>query len=202
MKFKAAIFDLDGTLLDTLDDLADSANAALARHGFPGHAACAYKLFIGNGVKTLLRRAAPAGTGEDKALLEDLVAEFGREYQARWKAKTKPYPEILETLEKLEQKGVKLAVLSNKPHDFAQLMVNDFFPSTGFAVIFGARPGVPLKPAPDAAFEAAGVLDCPVGEVMLVGDSGMDMRAAHRPVKPDRSPRAPGGHPRRTVACP
>lgn len=175
---RAVVFDLDGTLLDSLDDLAAATNRTLAAAGYPTHAPEAYKSFIGDGVTQLVRRATPAEV--DDAAIPALVERLRTDYAQNWRNKTKPYAGIEQTLAELAARGLKLGVLSNKPHDFTLLMVRYFFPTIGWAAIAGGRPGVALKPDPEAARAICEELGVVAEEAALVGDSGMDMAAASR----------------------
>lgn len=177
MKYKAIIFDLDGTLLDTLEDIADSMNSVLKHLGFPKHNLNAYKYFVGEGLERLVRRVLP----EDK-LEEGLVAQcIGRmrdEYRKRWADKTHPYPEVPELLDALSIRGVKLAILSNKPDDFTKVIVAKFLPHWKFVSILGANDAMPKKPDPTAALTIAETLNIPPHECLFLGDSNIDMETA------------------------
>src|SRR5208337_5431507 len=116
MRYKAVLFDLDGTLLDTLDDLGDSMNAVLAANGYPAHPIAAYTEFVGDGVQNLVRRSLPAVVRGDEAVVTRLVPQMRSEYAGRWSSKTRPYDGIPELLDGLAARGMRLAVLSNKPH--------------------------------------------------------------------------------------
>jgi len=174
---KAVIFDLDGTLLDTLDDLADSMNAVLGRLGFPAHEADAYKYFIGDGMVNLARRALPPDR-RDEELVQSVVLSMEEEYALSWDAKTGPYPGVPELLEALEVRGKGMSVLSNKPDGFTRTMVAHFFPGRTFAFVHGARDGVPRKPDPQAALEIAVGMDVPPRDICYLGDTATDMKTA------------------------
>lgn len=175
---EAVLFDLDGTLLDSLADMTAAMNASLARFGFPPHDQASYRLFIGDGVETLARRVLPEGAREDEAAWKALVAAMREEYAARWHRATTPYAGIPELLDALVSWGLTLAVLSNKPDDFAKAQVAHFFPSTPFAAVFGVRPGVPKKPDPTAARQLAEALHIPAARWLYLGDSNTDMATA------------------------
>ena len=136
---KALIFDLDGTLLNTLDDIADSMNEVLRRHGLPPHATDAYKYFVGDGVLNLVRRAA---SGAEAAGLDPLrlEVEYSALYLLKQADKTAPYDGISKLLSVLAGRGVKIAVLSNKPHDATLKILSHYFPDTAFDAIIGQRP--------------------------------------------------------------
>ncbi|HHZ16718.1 MAG TPA: HAD family hydrolase [Peptococcaceae bacterium] len=176
MKYQAVIFDLDGTLLNSLEDLADSTNAVLARRGHPCHASEKYNYFVGDGMMNLLRRALPADC-QDNDYIEQCVLEMKEEYGKRWCEKTRPYPGVMELLPKLREKGLKLAVLSNKPHEFTQVVVEKYFPGQ-FDLAFGERLGVPRKPDPQGALDIAKSLQVSPAEILYLGDTNTDMRTA------------------------
>lgn len=174
---KAVLFDLDGTLLDTIDDLAESMNHVLASLGFPGHSVSAYKLFVGDGVEILAQRALPQAARDEKTL-QACVAAMGREYGARWDAKTRPYDGIPELLEQLTARGLRLAVLSNKVEETTQVVIRRFFKPGTFDYVAGARPGIPKKPDPGGAIEIARRMGLPASDFLYVGDTSTDMRTA------------------------
>lgn len=174
MKYKAIIFDLDGTLLNTLDDLADAMNAALVACGMPTHPVDSYRYFVGLGVGLLAEQAAPKGT--DPAMLKQLVSIMGLNYSKNWSFKTRPYPGIPEILITLRQTGLKLAVLSNKPDSFTQLMIDHYFVQDTFDMVAGAVDGVPKKPDPTAALGIAAKLEVKPDNILYVGDTNTDMQ--------------------------
>ena len=174
---KAIIFDLDGTLLNTLDDIADSMNYVLQSRGLPVHPAEAYKLFIGDGVANLTKRAAAdaQSAGHDIAQIE---AEYRAEYEKRQADKTAPYAGIPELLAALVERGVKMAVLSNKPHESTTQIIADYFPGIHFDSVLGQRPGRPVKPDPGGVLEILDTLGESRSNIVYLGDSGTDMRVA------------------------
>lgn len=175
---KAILFDLDGTLLDTLDDLADSANAMLAGRGHPPHPVDAYRRFVGDGMATLVERTHPHHAVPSGADLQTAVRTYQAEYSRRWKDKSRPYPGLPGLLATLSAQGKQLGVVSNKAQSFTELCVNHFFPEIPWGVVIGQRDGIPHKPHPAGALEAAGILGVEPGECVFVGDSGIDMRTA------------------------
>ncbi len=176
MKYKAVIFDLDGTLIDSLEDLADSANEALVKHGFSSHPTNAYKKFVGNGVRQLMKNATPAGTPE--TVIDSVLADYRIIYNNNYANKTIPYDNILEMLEKLKASGIKMAVCSNKPHRPTNEIVEKVLGKDYFEVVFGEREGIPRKPDPAALIEAAGLMGVKPSEAIYLGDSGGDMISA------------------------
>jgi len=175
---RAVLFDLDGTLLDTLEDLADAVNAALAALGFPEHSVAAYRYFVGDGVETLMRRALPPAAAADGSQLSRAVDLQRAEYRRRWHAKTRPYPGVPDLLGELERRGIRMAVLSNKPDAFVGEMVRHFFPAVRFEVARGARPGVAVKPDPGSALGIAAEMGVPAADFLYLGDTNTDMRTA------------------------
>jgi len=176
-KFKAVLFDLDGTLLDTLQDIADSANAALRHLGFTGHPAEAYKYFVGGGIEELAERALPQSERNADTVAECLKLTRS-EYQRRWAVHTRPYPGIREMLYELRNRNVPTAVLSNKPHEFTCRIVEEFFGDYVFVSVRGATENVPVKPDPTVALQIAGQMKIPPAQFVYVGDSGTDMQTA------------------------
>ncbi|MBQ1412625.1 MAG: HAD family hydrolase [Clostridia bacterium] len=176
MPYQAVIFDLDGTILNTIDDLADSANFVLAAQGYPTHPTERYKTFVGNGIPKLIERMLPPGTAPD--IIQRTFADFGARYAAHKLDKTAPYEGIPDLLTLLRQHGFKLAVLSNKQHDLSEAIVTQIFGEDAFDVIQGMCDRFPRKPDPAACFDVMNRLDVHPGEVLYVGDSNVDMRTA------------------------
>jgi len=177
MKYRAVIFDLDGTLLDTLEDLADSMNRVLQDKGFPTHPTEAYRYFVGSGAAMLVSRALPLQKRNDE-LTADCLEAFRREYNRSWNIKTKPYKGVSELLAALTTEHIEMAVLTNKPQPFAELCIHEFFSGWEFALILGQRVGVPLKPDPAGSREIVRCLGIPSHEFLYLGDSDVDMKTA------------------------
>ncbi|ABM29845.1 HAD-superfamily hydrolase, subfamily IA, variant 3 [Nitratidesulfovibrio vulgaris DP4] len=176
MNIRACIFDLDGTLLDTLRDLAEAGNAALMAGGHPAHPVDAYRHFVGDGMETLLRRALPPGSPEEA--VRRGVERMGVAYRTAWDVFTAPYPGIMPMLEALGIRGIPMAVLSNKPHPFTVEMVEHYFGPSRFGMVAGAKDDVPRKPHPEAALRMASAWGIAPSEIAFVGDSNVDMRTA------------------------
>lgn len=172
------IFDLDGTLVDSLDDIADSVNAALIARRFDPHPRDAYRAFVGDGIKDLVRRALVEAGAADAMLLDAVVAAVREEYARRWDRKTRPYPGIRETLATLGARGLALAVFSNKPHPFTVRVVERFFGAETFRRVLGAENGYERKPDPAGALAIARGLGVPPRRWLYVGDSATDVRTA------------------------
>jgi phosphoglycolate phosphatase len=177
MRFKAILFDLDGTLLDTIGDLADSMNAVLRRFGFPGHGRETYKQFVGDGMDLLARRALPEDR-RDREMVEGCLLAMRAEYSSRWRENTCPYEGIPELLDALRDLRIRMAVLSNKADDFTRDMVRILLPRWPFDAVVGARPDVPKKPDPAAALGIARGLAISPGRILYLGDSATDMQTA------------------------
>ena len=174
-RYKAIIFDLDGTLLDTLADLAEGTNYALRVNGFPERTLDEIRRFVGNGARKLIERAVPDGLVE--AALEKVRQDFDIYYKVHCKDHTGPYPGIMEMLQELVQQGYSLGVVSNKPDFAVQDLIPEYFPDI-FSSISGERQGVAKKPAPDLILEAMKNLQADSSNAVYVGDSEVDMEAA------------------------
>ncbi|MEE9120658.1 MAG: HAD family hydrolase [Syntrophobacteria bacterium] len=177
MKFEAVLFDLDGTLLDTIEDLTDSMNEALKCLGFPVHDSEACKMFVGDGVEKFALRALPKNR-RDEVTVARCVTGMREVYSKRWAQKTRPYDGIPELLDNLTRREIKLAVLSNKPHDSTQEMVTKLLSKWRFDPVVGARPSVPRKPDPTLALHIAQQLQVAPENFLYLGDTGTDMRTA------------------------
>jgi phosphoglycolate phosphatase len=177
MPYKAILFDVDGTLLNTLEDLSDSVNRVLAGKGFPTHKLEAYRYFIGDGSAMLITRALPEEKRNDdtiRSCIEMFIEDYGR----NWNVRTKSYDGVTEMLDALMARGLKIAALSNKPHEFTKRCVNHFLSNWTFEVVLGYRDAVPLKPDPASALEVAKRLNIPPVDFLFLGDSAVDMKTA------------------------
>lgn len=178
MKTKALIFDLDGTLLDSLADISNSANHVLQQHGLPTHSADEYRYFVGNGVKILMERIVPAEHRQNETYVRQLVDEMVHTYLMNWKNESKLFDGIPQMLRDLEDRGLRIAVLSNKPHVSTMRCVEHFMAEFPVSAALGQSPECPAKPDPQGALEIAGRLSVSPETCMFVGDTAVDMETA------------------------
>lgn len=176
MTHTAVIFDLDGTLIDSLEDLADSANEALAKYGLNVHPVDAYKKFIGNGMRQLVKNASPKNT--DESLIDAIFQALRSIYNKNYINKTRPYDNVHNMLENLKELGIMMAVCSNKPDSLTNEIIEKIIGKEYFGVIFGEREGIPRKPDPTSLLEAAKFLNAEPEKTIYLGDSGGDMICA------------------------
>ena len=176
MTTRGLIFDLDGTLVDSLPGIANSLNRALESMRLPQHSRQAVRGFIGDGARVLISRAAPHEA--DEGLLGQIEQAFKADYDRTWPTGSAVYPGVAGLLEELQRRGIPLAVLSNKTHAFTTAMVGALFPNISFAAVLGQRPGIPHKPDPAGAFEIAAMLGVPPPACMIIGDSTMVLETA------------------------
>ena len=177
MRKRLVIFDLDGTLLDTVADLANATNQALEQCGFPTHPVEAYYQFVGNGINKLFARALPAESNNEENVLRirSLFVPFYNEHNADCSC---PYAGVVDLLCRLQSSGVQIAVASNKYHEATLKLVTHFFPDIDFAAIYGQRESVPIKPAPDVVYDILRDTGIAKEDTLYVGDSGVDMQTA------------------------
>jgi phosphoglycolate phosphatase len=175
--FKAAIFDLDGTLLDTLGELAVTTNYVLEHNGIPSHPLDRYRYFVGEGSEVLIRNAL-GPLSSDTALVKKCLSEFLTHYRENCGNGTRPYDGIVELLTELKNRDVKLAVLSNKPHDLTLKNIDLFLSQFPFVRIFGQRDGIPKKPDPGVARDLVTELNVLPQECLYLGDTAIDMKTA------------------------
>ena len=178
MKKRLVIFDLDGTLLNTIADLAVATNEALKVMGYPTHNEEVIQTFVGNGVSKLLERSMP----EDKRT-EENIALVRRHFMAYYDQHnadlSTPYPGIAEMLSRLQEGGVMLAVASNKYQSATEKLVAHYFPHINFVCVLGQRPGIPIKPDPEIVHEIMTKANVSKADTLYIGDSGVDMQTAH-----------------------
>lgn len=174
---KLIVFDLDGTLLNTIADLGNACNYALRKGGHAEHPLTAYNYMVGNGVRRLMERAAPDATPET---IDSLLEDFRVYYDEHCTDRTEPYPGMPELLETLVSKGIKVAVASNKYQVAVDRIINHYFPHIEFASVRGERPDCPKKPDPSIVFAALNESPTPKADVMMVGDSAVDIETARR----------------------
>lgn len=174
--FKLAVFDMDGTLLDTVHDLASAGNYALCQSGLPVHDVDAYKYFAGNGAHNLVLRAmAPVSDADSVTRVE---AAFHAHYADHAEDHTKPYDGISQALAQLRQHGVRLAVLSNKPHAYTKELAEQYFPGL-FDMVYGQRDGIPIKPDPAALLEILQLTGYSPKDCVYIGDTAVDIETGH-----------------------
>lgn len=178
MRYEAVIFDLDGTLVNSIDDLADSCNEMLVAYDLPTHDVEAYKYFVGNGVAKLVERALPKEKAESKEFYDKALAKFRAIYNGKVLNKTRAYSGIRETLAKLMEKEIPMAVCTNKPMEAAKAIINILFEPGTFKIVIGDRPGHPRKPDPTTVLEITKELGVTPDKVAYLGDSGVDMQTA------------------------
>ena len=176
---KLAIFDLDGTLLNTIEDLGYAANHALQAHGYPTHSIASYPFFVGNGVRRLIERVLPEDA-RTEATIDRLLVTFKEYYNDHNTDYTKPYEGIPELLSLLSSRGVAIAVASNKYQAATEKLISHFFPTLSFIAVEGQKEGVPVKPDPSIVLEILSKAKTPKADTIYIGDSGVDMETARR----------------------
>lgn len=174
---KLVIFDLDGTLLDTIADLAGSTNYALAQLGYPTHDTDAIRTFVGNGINKLLERALPANEQTEENVMR-MRSYFVPYYDAHNADLSSPYPGIEVLLQRLQDNGIEIAVASNKYQEATTKLVKHYFPTIQFAEVLGQRENIPVKPHPTIVFDILNKTGIDKKDVLYVGDSGVDMQTA------------------------
>ena len=175
MAYRAAVFDLDGTLLNTLADLAASGNELLASYGMTPHPQQDYRYFVGNGSRKLMERIIPDASPEQ---IDEALSRYKTIYNRRLTEKTAPYDGIMEMLSELRNRGVRLAVCTNKHISAAEQLIRTFFPLDMFDALDGDRPGIPRKPDPAHVRFVMEKMDIAPEETVYLGDSGVDMQTA------------------------
>jgi phosphoglycolate phosphatase len=175
VQLKGAIFDLDGTLVNTLDDIADTMNTILRQSNMPVHPTEKYKYLVGEGIMELTKKVMPPGSWTEQNAKE-FVQKFRALYDQTWHDKSVPYPGVVNLLKSLDKNGFKLGVLSNKPDSFVQKIVAWFFPDIHFKGISGEQANIPAKPDPRLALDIAKKMNLQTQQIIFVGDSGIDIQ--------------------------
>lgn len=175
---RLVLFDLDGTLLNTLEDLAEAVNHVLDLRGFPLHTVTEYRKMVGHGIHNLIQQALPQTMAVNQAYLDACVADFKAYYSAHIDVHTRPYPGMVELLNELQSQGIKIAVASNKFQAGTEHLMKEFFPDIHFAAVLGNREGFPLKPSPEIVEEVLTKAGVSKEEAIMVGDSPTDMKTA------------------------
>ena len=177
-RYKTVLFDLDGTLIDTIEDLGEAVNHALSMRGFPLHSMEEYRKMVGHGVRNLVTQALPEKFQADESLIDSALADFKAYYTAHIDVHTRPYPGMQELLRDLHAAGASLAVASNKFQSGTEHLIHEFFGDVPFVAILGNREGYPLKPDPEIVGEVLRKAAVGPEDAVLVGDSGTDMKTA------------------------
>ena len=173
MPHLSIIFDLDGTLLDTLEGIGKTANQVLDQLQFEQHPLEAYKMYVGDGLRSLMQRSCPTNT--DGQTIDRSCTLFAEIYAGEWKKSCRPYEGVVQLLTELKNMKIPLAVLSNKPHSFTKLFTEEFLPHNIFAAVYGQREGVAKKPDPVVALEIAARLGTAPSRTIFVGDTAVDI---------------------------
>lgn len=177
MTYNAIIFDLDGTLLNTLNDIGNAFNRVLARNDLPTHSIDSYRYFIGEGVAVLTERALPVEL-RNEILIQKYLKEFAADYSENYFIDTKPYDGIHDLLKELAKREIKTAVFSNKPQEAADLCVERFFHAHRFQAVIGINHSIPRKPSPAGALKISEMFRIPASEFIFLGDTAIDMTTA------------------------
>ena len=176
---KLAIFDLDGTLLNTINDLADSCNYILQKNNFPTHPVDSYKYFVGNGMSKVIERALPVDISINPDIVENLRKEFIEYYKIHSMCKTAPYTGVIDMLKTLYSMNIKLAVASNKFIEGTQMLVSQYFSEINFSSVLGQRTEVPIKPNPQIVYDIMNETEIKdKNEILYIGDTGIDMQTS------------------------
>jgi len=178
MKYKAVIFDLDGTLLNTIEDLGSAVNHALSKRDLPLHDMQAFRKKVGHGVRNLVTLSLPEEMQNDEHLIDECLADFKQYYTCHIDVHTRPYEGIVELVRKLHAEGVKIAIASNKFQQGTEQLAEEFFPGIPFVAVLGNREGFPLKPDPEIVNEVLRKAGCERSEAAMVGDSMTDLKTA------------------------
>ncbi len=178
MKYEVAIFDLDGTLINTIEDLGTAVNHALRLRSLPLHSMEEYKGMVGHGIRDLVTKALPLSLQGDPSYIDSALKDFREYYSSHIDVHTRPYEGMVELLEELHSAGVRIAVASNKFQEGTEHLIREFFPKVDFVAIFGNREGYPLKPDPAIVREVLSRAGADSSKAVMVGDSRTDIRTA------------------------
>ena len=178
MKYEVAIFDLDGTLIDTIEDLGTAVNHTLRLRSLPLHSMEEYKGMVGHGIRDLVTKALPISLQEDSSYIDSALKDFREYYSSHIDVHTRPYEGMVALLEELHSAGVRIAVASNKFQEGTERLVKEFFPGVDFAAVFGNKEGFPLKPDPAIVEEALRAAGASRERAVMVGDSRTDILTA------------------------
>jgi phosphoglycolate phosphatase len=179
MKYKGIIFDLDGTLADTLEDIGDSMNRVLRQSGFPEHGYEAYRYFVGRGLENLVREALPENS-RDGDMVAGCLNTMVDDYRKNCLVKTRLYDGVPEMLDELAHRSIKLAIFSNKADDLTKIIAKGLLDNWDFKAVFGARPGIPRKPDPEGALLASRQMGIGPQDILYLGDTDVDMITADK----------------------
>lgn len=178
MKYKAVIFDLDGTLLDTIQDIGESVNASLKKHKYEGYSIDDYKVFVGRGIDETISICIEKG-GIDPAEFDSIKEGYMEEYKVRHNRNTRPYEGILDLLNGLKEKGIKVNVLSNKPHHQTLEVIDYYFKDFEFDFVYGKKPEFRIKPNPESLHDMIKKLNIEKKDILYVGDTNTDIQTAN-----------------------
>jgi phosphoglycolate phosphatase len=179
MFYKAVLFDMDGTLLDTLTDIANATNRVLSERGFPTHDEATYRYFVGEGAPNLIEKCLPE-KARDTSTISECLDRFLEKYNSSYNENTRLYEGIGSMLNSLTEMGIKLTILSNKPNHLTQLCADQYLSRWTFEKVYGVREGVPRKPDPAGAWDIAKEIRLPAGEFLYLGDTSTDMKTANQ----------------------
>ncbi|MGI9534029.1 MAG: HAD family hydrolase [Thermodesulfobacteriota bacterium] len=177
MKYEAVVFDLDGTLIDSATDLGNAVNRVLVAHGFQIHEIPKYRMFIGDGAETMVKRALPE-SGRDDQTIKQCLAEFLEDYYQNFDVDTVLYDGIPDLLDSLTEKSIKLSILTNKPYEIAIKFLDSILSHWDFDIVVGQKNALPKKPDPTGAFIVSEKLGVLTEKIVYLGDSGIDMKTA------------------------